>query len=189
MPGHARAWKAAVKSLGIDKQADLSPAVQELLEDFEGSNTQSLRGRERSVAIGGAVLYLLAAAAVLLWLPGGPSFHAPVVAALVVAFAVVKQVKFEVGVGYGVPTQLVFVPMLLLVPANALPLVVLGAMVLANVPVFIGGARLERLLGVPNDLWYAVGPALVVGLLPVGTIGWSDTPVLLLALLVQFVFD
>jgi HD-GYP domain-containing protein (c-di-GMP phosphodiesterase class II) len=178
-----------LKSLGIEQQADLSPAVQELLEDFAGSNAESLRGRERSVAAGGAILYLLVAAAMLLWLPSGPSFDPLLVGALVVAFAVVKQVKFEVGVGYGVPTQLVFVPMLLLVPANALPLVVLGAMALANVPVFIGGARVERLLGVPNDLWYAVGPALVIGLLPVGTIGWSDTPVLVLALLVQFVFD
>jgi putative nucleotidyltransferase with HDIG domain len=178
-----------VKSIGIDKQADLSPAVQELLEDYGDLEATSLEGRERRVAVGGAILYALTAAAIFAWLPAGHDFDPLLAALLAVAFAALKQVRFEVGVGYAVPTQLVFVPMLLLAPANLVPLIVLVGLVLGTVPNLLRGARLERLLGVPNDLWWAVGPALVIGIGGVGRIGWEDTPVLLLALAVQFVFD
>jgi HD-GYP domain-containing protein (c-di-GMP phosphodiesterase class II) len=178
-----------VKSLGIDKQADLSPAVQELLEDFAGAGTQSFGRREKVVGAGSSMLFAVAAVATLILLPGGRSFDPVMAGVLAIAFALVKQVKFEVGVGYGLPTQLVFVPIVLLVPANAVPLVVLVAMTLGNAPDLLRGTRLDRMLGMPGDLWYVFGPALVVGLGHVGTIGWSDAPVLVLALVAQFAVD
>jgi HD-GYP domain-containing protein (c-di-GMP phosphodiesterase class II) len=69
------------------------------------------------------------------------------------------------------------------------PLVALVAMVLGNVPDHVRGTHIARTLGTPNDLWYAFGPALVVGIAGVGAVDWSDAPVLVLALLAQFVFD
>ena len=50
---------------------------------------------------------------------GTRELDAGMAAALVVAYALVRQVRFDIGAGFAVPTQLVFVPMLFLLPADA----------------------------------------------------------------------
>jgi HD-GYP domain-containing protein (c-di-GMP phosphodiesterase class II) len=176
-------------SIGIDSQTDLSPAVQELLEDFADAAPQSLGAREKAVAIGSSAIFLAAALGLLLLMPAGRTFDPALAGVLVVAFALVKQVKFEVGIGYGIPTELVFVPILLLAPAPAVPLLVFAGMLLGNVPDLMRGTHADRLLFTAGDSWYAFGPALIVGFAGVGTIGWGDAPVLVVALAAQFACD
>src|SRR4051794_8376861 len=83
----------------------------------------------------------------------------PAVALLVVAYAAVSRVEFEVGSGAAVPTQLVFVPMLLLLPPTVVPLAVAAGYVLGGVTE-TGRTRLRAVILIGTS-WYALGPALV----------------------------
>ena len=177
-------------SIGIDSQPDLSPAVQELLEGCADALPKPLSAREKWLAVANAATYLAAATVLAALLPSAHTFHLPTAAILVVAFALTKQVKFEVGIGYALPTQLVFVPMLLLLPAGSVPLVVLAGMVLGHLPeVLVRGAHPDRLLFAPGDCWYAIGPAIVIGIAGVTEPTWDAWPILVASLVAQLAFD
>jgi putative nucleotidyltransferase with HDIG domain len=179
-----------MKHIGIDSQPDLSPAVQELLEDFAGAVPEPLRAREKWLALANMATYLGAGAALAALLPSARTFEPLTAVLLAAAFALCKQVKFEIGVGYAVPTQLAFVPMLLLLPAGSVPLVVLAGMVLGYLPeLLVRGAHPDRLLLAPGDCWNAIGPAVVIGLAGVAEPAWGDWPVLVGALAAQLAFD
>jgi hypothetical protein len=49
---------------------------------------------------------------------------------LIAGYAVASRVDFEIGTGYAVPTQLVLVPMLVLLPVPLVPLFVLAGLLL-----------------------------------------------------------
>jgi diguanylate cyclase (GGDEF)-like protein len=67
-----------------------------------------------------------------------------------------------VGAGSAVPTQLVLVPMLFLLPAPAVPACVAAGLLLADaVDVVRRTEHPERLVSGLADAWHAVGPALV----------------------------
>ena len=53
---------------------------------------------------------------------------------LVVSYALVRRVRFQLGTGLIRPTQIVFVPMLFLTPAAAVPLLVTLGGVLGELP-------------------------------------------------------
>src|SRR3954463_5865326 len=105
-----------MKSLGIDQNSDLSPAVQEVLEDFQASLVAPLTRREVVAETVNVVLWVAAAAALALLLPAARTVPRALVVALVVSFAVLTRVKFEVGNGFCPATELVFIPILLLLP-------------------------------------------------------------------------
>ena len=109
---------------------------------------------------------------------------------LVALFALATHVRLDVGAGYTVPTQLAFVPMLLLLPTPLVPLFVAAGWAAGKLPqVLLGQVHPSRLLLVLANSWFAVGPALVLCLLDAQRPEWSDWPVYLLALLAQFVVD
>ncbi|MEA2443560.1 MAG: hypothetical protein QOJ12_852 [Thermoleophilales bacterium] len=179
-----------MKPLGIDTQPDLSPAVQEVLETFAAAVPKAPSRREVVLEIANTVAFLVVAVALLAFLPAGRSVDWHVAVALVVALALCGLVKFEAGMGYGVPTQLAFVPMLLMLPAGWVPLAVVAGATLANVPNYLSGkAHVARLIYTPGDCWYAVGPALVVGLAASGPANLRHWPVYAVALVAQFAFD
>jgi len=100
------------------------------------------------------------------------------------------RIRFTIGFGYTAPTQIVLVPMLLLLPAPLVPLLVVVGYTLSNLPEHLAGRRhpSRALFGV-GDAWHAVGPALVLMLAgPVG-VSLSHWPIYLAALLAQFAFD
>ncbi|HTZ87522.1 MAG TPA: HD-GYP domain-containing protein [Solirubrobacteraceae bacterium] len=107
----------------------------------------------------------------------------------VLALAVAGNFRFDVGAGFTVPTQAVFVPMLFALPASLVPLLVPLGLALGMAPQI---ARRELtadwLLNSLANSWFAIGPALVLVLAhdhqPNGR--WA---VLLLALLAQFTCD
>jgi hypothetical protein len=147
-------------------------------------------GRERlsSLLVGGA---FLAAAIPLAMLPSsGRSPSLLLVAALVAAYAAASRVLFEVGAGFAIPTQLLLVPMLFVVPTGAVPLLVLGGLIAGEVVSNLRrGVPLERVIVVPAGAWHAVGPALVLLAAGEGPADWSRWPVYLAALAAQFLFD
>jgi putative nucleotidyltransferase with HDIG domain len=115
------------------------------------------------LAVGGAFLL---AAALLAVLGGGPgAASAPVVAAYVACLAAASVVSFDVGAGFTVPTQVVFVPLLFLAPPSVVPLLVLAALAAARLPEIVAGRiPLGRLVSIPANCWFSIGAATVLEL-------------------------
>jgi putative nucleotidyltransferase with HDIG domain len=161
---------------------------QELLaENLERSGTAlSRQERVAEGVIGGSFIAAVAA----LWTIQAPSEVVSAPAALcVLVFAMAMLVRFEVPLGFTVPTQLAFVPLLFVLPPALVPLAVVAAIVLAEFPGVVqqrtGPARLLLAFG---NAWFAVGPAAVFAVS--GVAPWDAGPqLLLLALAAQFAGD
>ena len=168
----------------------LNPVVEELFEDFDRTAPAPLSRRERVVE-GVAGLAFLAVAVPMTLLPdAGESFSIGVAAFLVLAYATACTVRFPIGFGYTVPTQLVFVPMLFLLPPGTVPLAVMAGAALAGIPDLVSRRRHpDRAMLYLGDSWHAVGPALVFALAHDGGAQWSDWPVYAGALAAQFGVD
>jgi HD-GYP domain-containing protein (c-di-GMP phosphodiesterase class II) len=173
-----------------DLRAGLSPAVEELLEGFDSSSPSPLRGRELVVESIFGATFLAVAVAMAILIPAQHDFSPALALTLVVAYAIAFRVRFAIGYGFTAPTQLVLVPMLFLLPVGTVPLFVAAAILLGNVPETLGGGRhVSRLVHAAGDSWYAVGPALVIGLAGMARPELSEWPLLLLALGAQLAFD
>ncbi|HET8814266.1 MAG TPA: HD-GYP domain-containing protein [Solirubrobacterales bacterium] len=148
------------------------------------------RGRERVVvyAVGGAFLVVAVGMAVLMDSPR--ALEATPLAVLVIAYVIACQAKFDIADGYTVPTELVLVPMLFLLPTPVVPLVVSISWMLGKlIDCLNGGTSFHRTFHVFGDCWHAVGPALVIVAFGAQTFSWDDWPIYLLALCAQFGFD
>jgi putative nucleotidyltransferase with HDIG domain len=150
----------------------------------QGMGSAELRGE---LLVGGA--FACVAAALVVGAPLGRSFSLPLAALYVVGVAVAGRIRIDVGSGFTVPTQAVFVPMLFALPVALVPALVTLALALGMTPAILDGRLApSRLLAVPANSWFALGPALV--LLLAGSPGPTARPaVLLLALAAQFVCD
>ena len=148
------------------------------------------QGRERAVEQLAAGAFLLVALGMALFIESPRELEIAPLAALVVAYAIVCQARFDIADGYTVPTELVLVPMLFLLPTPAVPLVVSLSWALGRLIDYAGGqASVHRAFHVFGDCWHAVGPALVIVLAGAQVFSWDSWPVYLLALAAQFGFD
>jgi putative nucleotidyltransferase with HDIG domain len=151
--------------------------------------TQPLVDAERSAELLVGSGFLLAALALVV-ASGGDRGVSPAVALLyVVVLAAIGAVRFDIGAGFTVPTQAVFVPLLFAVPVALVPLLVVISLALGMAPAIIAGrVPFSRILMVPANSWFAIGPAVVLALShdhrPDGRWG-----VLVLALAAQFACD
>ena len=136
-------------------------------------------------------LTLMAVAVPLAVLAPGRGSRSPVtVVFFMLLYAVTSWVEFDVGSGYGVPNQLVLVPMLYALPPGWVPLVLAGSFVVGKLPSILGGSRHpDRVFSAVANCWHAVGPAAVFLVAKVGEPSWSDGAVLLGALGAQFACD
>jgi putative nucleotidyltransferase with HDIG domain len=120
---------------------------------------------------------------------GDGRFSASTAALYVLCFVVAGHVRFDVGGGFTVPTQVVFVPMLFAVPVSIAPLLVALSLALGMVPAILAGRNpASRILTVAGNSWFAIGPALVL-LLAGDRTPFGHWGILLLALLAQFACD
>jgi putative nucleotidyltransferase with HDIG domain len=72
-------------------------------------------------------------------------------------------VEIETPFGYTAPTQIAFVPLLMAAPAALVGPIVLGVLLAARLPAIVRGeSPAVRLLQVPANCWFAVGPAAVL---------------------------
>jgi HD-GYP domain-containing protein (c-di-GMP phosphodiesterase class II) len=173
-----------------DVRAGLSPAGEELLERFGRQYPKPLPRRELVVEGMTAAAFLAAALLLAALIPHQRELDPLLAGALVTAYALMSHVRFAARYGFTVPTQLVFVPMLFLLPAGAVPLFVMAAIVAGSlVECLRGREHPGRLLRAPGDAWHAVGPALVIGLAGSPEPSLSGWPLLLGALGAQLLFD
>ncbi|HUN78020.1 MAG TPA: HD-GYP domain-containing protein [Solirubrobacteraceae bacterium] len=147
------------------------------------SQQMGLAERRGELAVGAAFLCGALALALL-----GDEHGASLRLALlyVLGVAVAGHIRIDVGSGFTVPTQVLFVPMLFALPAAQVPALIALALALGALPsVLHGTSSPSRLLAVPANSWFALGPALVLELAHPG--GPLAMPlVLLAALLAQF---
>jgi diguanylate cyclase (GGDEF)-like protein len=110
--------------------------------------------------------------------------------ALIVSLALASRVHLYFGAGSAVPTQLVLVPMLFLLPPAVVPACVAAALVGADaIDVLRGREHPERLLTSLGDAWHAVGPALVFAAFGAPDPALAAADVLALAFLAQCASD
>jgi hypothetical protein len=141
-----------------------------------------------SAGLGGAFLFAAIAVALLTHSQRSPSLV--VVAVLVLAFAALANVEFEVGAGSAIPTQLMFVPMLFLLPLGWVPLAVAaGYWISLNADVVRGRRHQQRVLVLLCSCWYVFGPVGVLLVWGEGAPSWSNWPVYIAALGAQFGAD
>src|SRR5215210_1845151 len=112
----------SIPSRASNGRAAPEAADETLLAEARARARTRLGRRERLTATLLAGGFLAAAAAMAAALPWNTPFDAATAALLVPALALVSRIEFEIGTGSVVPTQLVLVPMLLLLPAPVVPL-------------------------------------------------------------------
>jgi hypothetical protein len=163
----------------------------EALVQVRRSRMQSrLSSRDRIASFSLAAGFLVAAGAFALLYDSHRSPSVLTVCLLVLVYAIATQVEFEVGAGTVVPTELVLVPMLFLLPLELVPLYVALALLVAHVPQFMLGRRHpERAIVLIGSARHALGPALVLTTVADHGPRFSDWPVYLAALGAQFAID
>jgi HD-GYP domain-containing protein (c-di-GMP phosphodiesterase class II) len=185
---HARLL-ACLSKLGLAADADLHPAVADAIELHEDMQQERLSRRERRVEVVLAAAAFAGAAALALAVPHEPLQAGPA-AALAIAIGIASRVRFYDGAGYSVPTQLVFVPMLLLLPPQTVPLVVMAGLVAGNADRYLRRqAHPERILLNIGDSLYTLAPALVLTALGPAQPSWDALPIYALAIVAQFALD
>ncbi len=88
-----------------------------------------------------AAAFLAAAVPLAILSPHYGSPSVAVIVLFVVLYGVISRIEFDVGTGYGPPTQLVLVPMLYALPPGTVPLLVAAGMVAGKLPSFVRGSR------------------------------------------------
>jgi hypothetical protein len=102
-----------------------NPEVEALLRQAAPRSLCPLAGRERVAEAAMAIALFVSVLGLILVGPDPvDQLDAGVIAVLVVAYAIAHRVRFGVGGGMASPTQLVFLPMLLLLPVAIVPLLV-----------------------------------------------------------------
>ncbi len=137
--------------------------------------------------------FLLIAAALALFAPAGRGLSLPILVAVVVVFLAARRVEFPVGSAYTWPAQLVFIPMLFLLPLRLVPVIATGIMLLDLAPSLVAPAtlsqRVARVAVRVGDSWYTIGPVAVLLLFSDQDFAWRHWPVYLLAFAAQITLD
>src|SRR4051812_33220544 len=102
--------------------------VDRLLEASWEARDRRASRREAFVEVAAGGLFVLAAAA--LFFLSGAAGHFPAAPAvlMVTLYAAVARVEFPIGAGHVVPTQLVLIPLLVVIPPGAVPALVAGGL-------------------------------------------------------------
>jgi putative nucleotidyltransferase with HDIG domain len=174
------------------RQPHIDAATERRLD--ESLERRSRRGimppRERVIETGVALAFL--AGALGLAVLGGPAkpFSPPLTVAFVAAYIVVMRVEFLFGATRAVPTQLLFVPMLLLLPAALVPLITMAAyLVWILIEIAVGRRSRARLLTPLADAAFSLAPAVVLVLAGDPHAHWGAWPVFLGAIAAQYAVD
>ena len=137
-----------------------------------------------------AAAFIAAAAALAVFGSSTRSVSVSALVVTVVTYLAAEQVRYPVGSAWTAPTQLVFVPMLFVLPTPLVPLIVGACSVADQLPHAIGGQLSPaRSLARIADSFYSLGPALVLVLFGAQAFSWTRLPVYLLAFVAQIVFD
>jgi HD-GYP domain-containing protein (c-di-GMP phosphodiesterase class II) len=171
--------------------AELDPAVDLLIEETRAREAaQAPERRELAASAALGIAFLVAAAATAVFLPTARGTSIPLFVAFAVAYCASSLVVFEVGPVFALPTTLILIPMLFVLPVRLVPVCVAAGLLLRDVPSMLAsGGRLNRAFIRMVASWHALGPALVLGLAGERSPSLRDVPWYVLALGAQFALD
>ena len=174
----------------MNGRIELDSAMDARIAASRARLPERLSQRDRVVSGLLSFAFVVAAVALAVWAPDGGRHPGLLVATFVVGYAVCSCIEFEVSTGTGVPTMLVLVPMLFVLPPGWAPLVVAAGLLAGGAWEWRRG-RLhpERSLVLVSGAWHAVGPALVLSLAGAPPAQFGDVPLYAAALAAQFGFD
>ena len=179
-----------MKVPGLDTTGAVGPLFERFLADSRSRRPEPLAPRERRVDVARTVALVAASAAVALVTDRAPALEIGLALALTLGYAAAGVVRFAVGAGWMVPTQVVFIPMLLLLPPWVVPVAVALGTTLSDVPAVLQRRiHPDRLLIAPASAWYAVGPAFVMAFADLHVRWWDHAAVYLAAFGAQVVSD
>jgi HD-GYP domain-containing protein (c-di-GMP phosphodiesterase class II) len=168
----------------------LDPAGEALLEQARARRLQRLRGRERTVKWVSLAAFLSLVLVLVAAVPAESPPSLLLVFGFLVTYAIATKIEFEVASGSVVPTQLVLVPMLFLLPPALVPIVVAAGFLFGELPGLVRHRfHAERVAAVVLSAWHAVGAAAVFALAGEQEATLSALPVLAAALLAQFAVE
>lgn len=163
--------------------------VEELTLAARANRAASVKARPFAAWVM-ATGFLLVAVPLAALTESSRSVSLPLLALLVVSYAAASLVEFEVGAGSAVPTQLLLIPMLFLLPTAWVPLVAAAGFVVGGC---VCAVLRKGMCGNPAVLigssWYAIGPAAVLLAAGEAPLSWSRWPLYAGAFLAQFLFD
>src|SRR5437667_2178676 len=137
--------------------------VERLLEDSWKTRSRRVSRRELLVETASSTLFLVLAIPLALSALGSNQIDPLLAGGLMVLYALSCLIKFPIGAGYVVPSYLVLVPMLLLLPPGLVPLLTAGGLLLGTlIKSLARRAERERVLMSIPDAWHALGPAVVL---------------------------
>ena len=138
--------------------------VERLLEDSWRTRTRRISRREFLVESATSSLFLAIAVPLAVTTQGSSHIDPLLAAMLVVLYAFASCiVRFPIGAGYVVPSYMVLVPMLLLLPPGTVPLLTaLGLMLGTLSRAFARQTERERVFFAISDAWHTLGPAAVL---------------------------
>jgi len=141
-------------------------AVERLLEDSWEARSRTADLRERVVEYAAVATFLGCAVALAALAPAVRPLQPALAVTLVGLYALTSRViKFPIGAGYVVPSYLILVPMLLLLPPALVPLLAAAGLMVGGIfEVATVRARPERVVFSIADAWHSLGPALVIAL-------------------------
>ncbi len=165
-------------------------SAERLLQRWRPYDSRRLTPRELRIEALVAGAFVAVAVLLPVLVAPGRDFDPGVAAALIVSLALASQVRLHVGAGSAVPTQLVFVPMLFLLPPAMVPACVAAASLLAQaVNVLRRSEHPDRFVAELADCWYAVAPSLVFVAAGTPSAALGEWWVLALALTAQCATD
>jgi HD-GYP domain-containing protein (c-di-GMP phosphodiesterase class II) len=171
-------------ALAFDARAD--EKVGEHRDERAGVLSRS--ERLALLVVGGAFLAAATTIGLLIDVHRHPG---PLVLALyIVVYALVSRVEFEIFTGAAVPTELVLVPMLFVLPLDLVAPAVAAGLMLGSLADWASRRiPFERVALNLISSWHVIGPVLVLWLTSTQTITWSHWPIYVAALLAQFAVE
>jgi putative nucleotidyltransferase with HDIG domain len=167
-----------------------TPNIERLFARGRERAVARAEGRERAVEVSTGVAFVVVALAMALLVDSSRALDSTTLAIVVAAYVVTCRAKFDFADGYTVPTELVLVPMLFLLPTPMVPLVVSLSWCLGRLIDYANGTTsVHRAFHVFGDCWHAIGPAIVLVVAGAQVFSWDDWPIYVIALLAQFAFD
>jgi hypothetical protein len=164
--------------------------AEQLVGEARERRRASLSRLERTVYAISAVVFVATVVAIALVFPVQREWDPLLICGLVAGYAIVSRVRFEFGSGYVTPEQLMFIPMLLLVPLAAVPALVVVAALLSQLPDFLDRSwHRDRWVSALADSWFCIGPVVVLAIFAPGTPEFSDFGIYALAFAAQIAGD
>ena len=191
MESRLNAASEAAKRASLLIDSYETPGAESLLRLGRERHSELARARRLLITeAGAAATFVVCAGALAVFATASRTLSVSALVITVVAYLIARRVQYPVGSSWTAPTQLVFVPMLFVLPTPFVPLIVAACSVADQLPAALGRRlALTRLLARVGDSFYALGPALVLVLFGAQDFSWDRWPVLLLAFGAQVAFD